>query len=1182
MKKMTSITERKFGAGTTRQVFGKTHKSLEPTDLLKIQRDAFKKFLKEGIDNAFKDVFPIISPKGNIRVEFISKRIEKPKNEYQSIVEAKQKGKNYLAKLFAKVRIINDETGIVKKDEILFCEMPLMTNGCSFIINGSEKVIISQLERSPSVYFELNTPKGDDLFHQATIIPNLGPRIQLKSKVRKFNTTANGKERIDSIKIYLDTVSSRGKRAKSFLLTTFLRSLGLKEETIIELFGGNTLELMETLKREKTEIKTEDGSLKHIYRSIRSGDRATSQFVADFYGNLFFNKKRYKLTKTGRAMLNRKLNLVERLVDTYLAEDLKTAEAGVVRFKKDTYITFELAKEIQAAYENKELSLSKISDIKPEVYGKQLEETKKLKHFRSAIIVKVYKNPSEKDVVHTIIANDPTTKFEFLTVPDLIATISYYINILNGIGLEDDTDSLKNKRIKLVGELLENQLRIGLAKMESSVKEKMATKEVDKITPKFIINNKHVANSINSFFNTSQLSQFMDQINPLAEMSNKRRVTSLGPAGLKRETAPFETRDVHQTHYGRICPIETPEGQNIGLILNFALFSRINELGFIETPYFKVENGVVDYSEPVYLSAIDEENKLIAQSSTEIENGKITAKVIVARKNGDFLLVSPNEIQYLDVASNQLASVASSLIPFLENDDANRTLMGANMQRQAVPLIKAEAPVVATGMEEIIGKYAPTNIRSERDGVVSSVDSTQIIIKDDSGRSKTYRLRTFERSNQASLITQKPIVNIGDEIKEGQLLTDSSSFDNGELAIGKNVLVAFSTWNGYNYEDAIIVSERLVKDDVYTSIHIEEYKIEFRRNKVGNDELTTEIPNVSNYSKRFLDANGIVRIGSEVSAGDILVGRTTPKGEENLTPEEKLLSAIFSEKSKANKDTSLKVKHGQAGTVIDAEILSRENGDKLDDGIEQIVKIYIAQKRKIKVGDKMAGRHGNKGVISRVLPIEDMPHLEDGTPVDIMLNPLGVPSRMNIGQVLELHLGMAARGLNTKFVTPILDGAKVDEINEKMKEAGLPESGKLKLYNPISGDVFDNDVAIGVMYMLKLSHMVDDKVHARSVGPYSIITQQPLGGKSQNGGQRFGEMEVWAIEAYGAANVLREMLTYKSDDISGRNNLYNAITTNKKIPVPGIPESFNVLANELRGLSLKPELLQDEEEFENE
>ncbi|CAM9125200.1 DNA-directed RNA polymerase subunit beta [Mycoplasma todarodis] len=1167
-------------------------------------------------------------------LKFSNEIEQMPKNEYGWLKQHKQKGSTYEAKIKAvllrineenpsdsnleqlkdveldkmldktqtKIRIANHETGEIietidvalliknaddltkdakskaeaKKaknfgivaNEVLFGAIPLMTEGGTFLINGSEKVIVSQLIRSPGAYYGLrvrNQQGGDDLFNKLEILPQLGSWIEIFHRV-----TGNS---IDWVKIRLD----KNKRVP---ISVFLRAMGMTKETMTELYGESQV-LFNTFAKDK--FTTEQEALEGLHRVIRKGDRITEESKKNLISNLLFNDKRYNLSRTGRYMLNRKLNLVERLRNSILAENIVSSN-GVVLYKAGTSITNEMAIEIQRAYNSGMIETVEIPNITSEVYGSQINENKELEKRTKMALVKVYPTKKWMDAgkpMINVIANDPKTVETHIVVSDLVAAISYYFNIIEGLGNDDDADSLINKRIVNVGELLENQFKIGLTKMEKNAKERMSSKEVDKITPKNITNNKPIYNQFKAFFNSSQLSQFMDQINPLAEISNKRRITSLGPGGLNRDTAQFDVRDVHPTHYGRICPIETPEGPNIGLILNFANYSRINDLGFVETPYFPVKNGVV-VTTPTYLSAVEEKGKSFAQSTVTLDaEGRITDETVTVRKNHNYTIIPGSEVDYIDVSSKQVSSIAAACIPFLENDDANRTLMGANMQRQAVPLLRAEAPYVATGIESEIARYSAMNVKASKDGEVTFVDSTEIKVKHGS-KTETYNLRTFERSNQGTVISQKPIVHVGQKVKAGDILTDGSSFDNGELSIGKNVLVAFSTWNGFNYEDAVILSERLVKEDVYTSLHIEEYSLQFRKSKAGDDELTTELPNVSSNAKRFLDERGIVTVGSDVSAGDILVGRISPKGEENSTPEEKLIAAIFSQRSKNLRDTSLKVKHGQGGTVINVEILSRDTGDKLEDGVDKIVKVYIAQKRKIKVGDKMAGRHGNKGVISRVLPVEDMPHLPDGTPLDIMLNPLGVPSRMNIGQVLELHLGMAARELGVKFVSPIFDGIKFDDINAALEEAKLPTTGKFKLTDPMTGKQFDNEVSVGVMYMLKLSHMIDDKMHARSVGPYSLITQQPLGGKSQNGGQRFGEMETWAIESYGATNILQELLTYKSDNIDGRNRVYNALATGTPVPKAGMPESFNVLAYELRGLGLKLEVEIDDEKQQQE
>ena len=1177
MSKEKKYVVKKFGPITKRRDYSKTVHNLPVTDLVATQKESFEWFLNKGVDETFKNIYPIVSTNGRIEIEYLKNtlRFEKPKNEFDAVKMAKQKGTTYGVKVYATLRKIDHDTAEVKEQEVLFGEIPLMTSGASFVINGSEKVIVSQLLRSPGAYYGLNVPSQDgNLFNRLEIIPRLGIWIDIHHKLTGINSSGETKsDRADFIKVYVD-------KKKVGTVSTFLRAFGMTKENIMELYGNLPI-VAKSFRVDK--LATEEEALERVHGILRKGDRITEESKKNLFANLLFNKRRYDLSKTGRYTMNRKLSIIDRIEGTILAEDLKNKDGKTI-YKAGTHITFDLANEIHEAFVGKVLPTISIPGISADVYGSQIEENSKLKQRTKIVLVKVYPNVKwQEEGIEPInvIGNDPHSTEEHLLISDIVAAVGYYINLSNqedkietsnkftALGSEDDPDSLTSKRVVTMGELLQNQLQIGLTKMERNAKEKMSSKEQDKITPKNITNNKAIYNQFKSFFNSSQLSQFMDQMNPLAEISNKRRVTSLGPGGLNRDTASFEVRDVHTTHYGRLCPIETPEGPNIGLILSFANYARVNELGFVETPYYKVENGVVNKSKVEYLTASQEIGRAFAQSSLPLDSSnKIIKGEYIVRKNSEYVTVSSDEINYIDVSSKQMASVASAAIPFLENDDANRALMGANMQRQAVPLLKAEAPLVGTGIEADIAKYSASNIQSDVKGEVTYVDSQVIKVKTGT-KTKQFFLRAFERSNQGSVITQRPIVNVGQKINVGDILTDGPSFDNGELAIGKNVVVAFTTWNGYNYEDAVIMSERLVKEDAYTSVHIEEQTLQFRKSKIGDDELSLEIPNVSTFSKRNLDSRGIVRIGSEVVPGDILVGRVSPKGEDNPTPEEKLIQAIFTEKTKNIKDTSLKVKNGHGGTVIDIQILSREEGDKLQDDISMIVKVFIAQKRKIKEGDKMAGRHGNKGIISRILPVEDMPHLADGTPVDIMLNPQGVPSRMNIGQVLELHLGMAAKKLGVKFASPVFDGIKYNDINEALAEAGLPENGKFDLFDPITGKKFDSKISVGVMYMLKLAHMVDDKMHARSVGPYSLITQQPLGGKSQNGGQRFGEMETWAVESYGATNVLQELLTYKSDNIDGRNQVYNSLANGAPLPNPGTPESFNVLAYELRGLGMK-------------
>ncbi|AXE60912.1 DNA-directed RNA polymerase subunit beta [[Mycoplasma] phocae] len=1167
MANMSKYELRKFGPITERRDYSISQKKFDTPDFLMMQRESVEKFIKEGIEEELRNIYPI-EARGKVTIQYVhnTAHFEIPKkSEYECIKEAKQKGSSYQGKLKAKLRQINTETGEVEDSEVVFAEIPIMTHGGSFIINGSEKVIVSQLIRSTGVYFGVNVrnKQANDLFNKVEIIPQLGSWVEIYHKVTSSNP--------DTIKIHID-------KNKSFLLTTFLKALGFTENGIRKMFGS-VPELEETIKRDKvTGLDTESmiaEAQETIYRLIRKGDRMTAESARNLIPSTLFNEKRYNLSETGRFTLNRKLNVMERIVNSYLAENIYSNE-GELLYEKGLFITWEIARKIHNEFSLGIIPMWKLPDISERVYESQLDLPGNSNLYNRLYVTSILIYPTEKDMNEDnkiqVLGNDPTATERFLLIPDLIATISYYFNLLSKVGIDDDPDSLVNKRIVTIGELLQNQFRVGLIKLEKNTKERISTKDIEKITPKNVTNNKPIFNQFKSFFNTSKLSQFMDQCNPLAEISNKRRITSLGPRGLNRDTAQFEVRDVHPTHFGRICPIETPEGPNIGLILNLASFAKIDKYGFIQSPYFPVKDRVVDFSEPKYLTAIEEAGYTFAQSTVKIKNNYIIDDKVIVRRDNEYVEVDAEEVDFVGVSNRQMTSIAASAIPFLENDDANRALMGSNMQRQAVPVLFPESPLVATGVEADVAKFSSTNISAKRGGIVKYVDASVIKILP-TGLSKldSYHLRTFERSNQGTLIHQIPLVKVGDEIKEGDLLVDGPSMKDGELALGKNVLVGFTTWHGYNYEDAVVLSERLVKDDVYTSIHIEEQTIQFRHSKAGEDQLTNEIPNVSNFSKRFLDENGIVKVGSEVSAGDILVGRTSPKGEENPTPEEKLMAAIFGQKTASRKDTSLKVKHGHNGTVVAIDILSRETGDQLEDGIEKIVKVSIAQKRKIKVGDKMAGRHGNKGVVSIILPVEEMPYLEDGTPLDIVLNPQGVPSRMNIGQILELHLGSAAKKLNTKFVTPIFDGITHNQIREILHEADMDITGKTVVYDGKTGEPFDNPISVGIMYYLKLYHMVDDKMHARSVGPYSLITQQPLGGKSQNGGQRFGEMETWAIESYGAANVLQELLTYKSDNIIGRNQLYNALARNTKLPKPGMPESFNVLAYELRGLGIKLE-----------
>ncbi len=1162
---------KKYGIDTERINFQKTESELEIPELLTIQTEAFEKFLKTGIDDVFNEIYPVTSKK--LRVDFIQSKIDMPKNLVEAVEQAKNKGSNFSAKVTAKFRITNIETGAKKSEDTAFiANLPLMTDGGSFVINGSERVIISQIIRAPGVYFEnmkaSRTQSASDasVFKLSTIIPSRGAWLEFDYKDYKLLGTDPS-----DIKLRMD----KSKRIKAALL---LYALGLDDETIINLYGQHEL-LMETLSKVAKKDKESILARRTIFKILNPGDRLTHDQVNNFFASLFFNKRRYDLSRTGRYKLNDKLSPFKRIVNKFSVEDIKVGSKVVV--SAGELITHELAEEIQKAYFSKKLPTTN-TNIDLDVLGFMKNEIsadpKKLKEFTKISVIKVYLNDNFKNEENPKISNvtiNIPTAYEFLTISDLFASIGYIFNLEDELHTYDDIDSLSNRMIRTINDLMKNQFRIGLTRMERNLAEKIKAKDISGVTVKSITNHKLMESAMKDFFNSSQLSQFMDQINPLAEVANKRRITSLGPGGLSRDTASLVVRGIHDTHYGRICPIETPEGPNIGLILNQALYSRVNEYGLLETPYFKVKDGKV-INKPIFLTASMEEKQVIAPATVTVKDGVLVDGEMIARKDGAFISVSADEVNYIDVSPKQTVSLATAHIPFLENDDANRALMGANMQRQAVPLIRPEAPIVATGVEEFSGKYAPTTVLAKEAGEVIESTSLRIVVV---GESRiTYDLKKFVRSNQGSAINQIPRVKVGQKVKVGQVIADGPSVDNGELAIGKNVVVAFTTWRGYNYEDAIIISERLSKDDVYTSIHIEEHTIEQRSTKLGDEIITSDIPNASKESLRNLDDDGIITIGSKVKVGDILVGKMTPKGDEDVSAAEKLLDSLLGNKTKNTRDSSLRVPHSAEGIVQDIKILSRESGDKLNDGVEKIVKVYIAQKRKLREGDKMSGRHGNKGVVSKVLPMEDMPYLEDGTPVDIMLNPLGVPSRMNVGQVLEIHLGMAAKLAGVKVSTPIFDGANNEDIKAMFKEAGMKETGKFKLTDGITGDEFEDDIAVGVMYMLKLSHMIDDKMHGRSIGPYSLITQQPLRGKTNNGGQRFGEMEAWAIEAYGAANLLQEMITLKSDDIKGRNELYNSIAKGTKIPTPSTPEGFWVLFYELRGLGLKLGFLNDDNE----
>ena len=1153
---------------TVRKSFGRIKEVLDLPNLIEVQKNSYKHFLDEGLMEVLRDVSPITDYTGNLIMEFIDYTLETDNIKY-SIEECKERDATYCAPLKVKVRLINKETGEVKEQEIFMGDFPLMTETGTFIINGAERVIVSQLVRSPGVYYAKETDKSGNNLFSSTIIPYRGAWLEYET---------------DSAEV----IYVRIDRTRKLPITQFLRALGYGTDAeIVNLFGEEP-KLLATISKDST--KSREEGLFEVYKRLRPGEPPTEESASNLINNLFFDSRRYDLSKVGRYKFNKKLSLANRIRNQIAAEDIKDNNTGEVIVKAGEEITEEKAWKIQNSGTN---VVHVDVDGKPvKVVGNMTVDISGYVSFdpnRAGIrekvrydvlmeILKEYGDAGEDELIEALRQNRDNLMPRHITKEDIIATVNYLFNLDHGIGNIDDIDHLGNRRLRSVGELLQNQFRIGLARMERVVRERMTIQDIDAATPQALINIRPVAAAIKEFFGSSQLSQFMDQTNPLAELTHKRRLSALGPGGLSRDRASFEVRDVHYSHYGRMCPIETPEGPNIGLISSLSTYARVNEYGFIETPYRKVVNGRVT-DETVYMTADEEDPYVIAGANEPLdEEGRFINKRVTARYQDQIIEVEPSRVQYMDVSPKQLVSVATAMIPFLENDDANRALMGSNMQRQAVPLIKPEAPIVATGIEYRAARDSGVCVIAKNSGVVEKVTANEIVIRTESGNKDYYKLLKYQRSNQGTCINQRPIVRKGDVVEKGDIIADGPSTDNGEIALGKNVLVGFMPWEGYNYEDAVLISEELVRDDVYTSIHIEEYEAESRDTKLGPEEITRDIPNVGEDTLKDLDERGIIRIGAEVRAGDILVGKVTPKGETELTAEERLLRAIFGEKAREVRDTSLRVPHGEYGIVVDVKVFSRENGDELPPGVNQLVRVYIAQKRKISVGDKMAGRHGNKGVISRVLPIEDMPFLPDGTPLQIVLNPLGVPSRMNIGQVLETHLGYAAKVLGWKVATPVFDGAKEQDIFETLKLAGLPEDGKTVLYDGRTGEPFDNRVTVGYMYFLKLAHLVDDKIHARSTGPYSLVTQQPLGGKAQFGGQRFGEMEVWALAAYGAAYSLQEVLTVKSDDVVGRVKTYEAIVKGENVPEPGIPESFKVLIKELQSLCLDVKVYSDKNE----
>ena len=1134
-----AYTNKKFGDYTVRRSYSKTDNAIELKDLLEIQKKSYNEFITEGIKEVFDDIFPVESFTGNLKLEFGEYSLDEPRH---SIKECKERYSTYAAPLNVEARLFKQETGEVKEQKVYLGDMPIMTETGTFIINGAERVIVSQLVRSPSVYFsrEIDKKNGKSII-KSQIIPTRGTWLEYEPDAR-------------------DVIYVRIDRTRKVPVTTLLRALGLSnDEDILDLYGEND-SLVKTI--EKDVNKNTDESLIDIHSKLRPGEPSTLESAQNQLITRFFDSFRYDLAKVGRYKFNKKLNVAERLYNCTLAEDIKVGKEVIL--PKDTLLT----------KENMEI----LKPILKDGYG-VVETTinTDLDSYNKVQIIKVY-SKNDKNKVVKVIGNDQTITEKRLTISDVYASVSYYLNLLDGIGSYDEIDHLSNRRVRQVGELLQNQFRIGISRIERVIRDRMSTQDVGEVSPKSLINIRPLTAAMKEFFGSSQLSQFMDQVNPIAELANKRRLSSLGPGGLSRDRAGMEVRDVNVSHYGRLCPIESPEGPNIGLITSLASFAKVNEYGFIMTPYRKVVDCKLT-DEIVYMTADEELEHYISQATVKVDDdNKIIDDRVPVRFYGENIIIEKEKVDFADVSAQQVVSITTSCIPFLEHDDGKRALMGANMQRQAIPLLKPEAPIVGTGIEAIAAKDSGAVVMAKADGVVDYVDSKKIIVKNLKG-TDTYYLTGYERSNAGTCYHQVPIVRVGDKVISGQVIADGPSTQNGEMALGRNVTVAFMNFNGYNYEDAVILNERLVRDDVYTSIHIEDYQIECRDTKLGPEEFTRDIPNVGEEARKNLDENGIVRIGTEVKDDDILVGKVTPKGVAELTSEEKLLHAIFGEKTREVRDTSLRVPHGGEGIVHDVKIFTKEDSDELPAGVSKIVRVYIAQKRKISVGDKMAGRHGNKGVISLILPSEDMPYMENGEPVDILLNPLGVPSRMNIGQILEMHLGAAAKALNIKVATPVFAGATRSEIIDSLKEAGLSEDGKMQLYDGRTGEPFDNRASVGIMYMIKLNHMVDDKLHARSTGPYSMVTQQPLGGKAQFGGQRFGEMEVWALYAYGAAHILQEMMTTKSDDVVGRVKVYEAIVKGNEIPASGIPESFRVLIKEFQALGLDMTVLTEDGKF---
>ncbi|OAU26853.1 DNA-directed RNA polymerase subunit beta [Lacticaseibacillus rhamnosus] len=1143
-----------YGKHRTRRSYARIKEVLDLPNLIEIQTNSYQWFLDEGLKEMFDDIMPIDDFQGKLSLEFVGYQLLEPK---YTVEEARQHDANYSAPLHVTLRLTNHETGEIKSQDVFFGDFPLMTKQGTFIINGAERVIVSQLVRSPGVYFHSETDKNSRVTYGTTVIPNRGAWLEYETDAK-------------------DIAYVRIDRTRKIPLTELVRALGFgSDQDIINMFGDND-SLMLTLEKDvhkNTDDSRTDEALKDIYERLRPGEPKTADSSRSLLYARFFDPKRYDLASVGRYKVNKKLSLKTRLLNQVLAETLADPDTGEVLAQKGTKVDRQVMDKL-APYLDRD-------DFKTVTY--QPSDQGVMTDPIELQSIKVYSQVTPDKEINLIGNGHIGKKVKHILPADVLASMNYFLNLQEGLGTVDDIDHLGNRRIRSVGELLQNQFRIGLSRMERVVRERMSIQDTATVTPQQLINIRPVVASIKEFFGSSQLSQFMDQTNPLGELTHKRRLSALGPGGLTRDRAGYEVRDVHYTHYGRMCPIETPEGPNIGLINSLASYAVVNPYGFIETPYRRVSWDTHKVTDKIdYLTADEEDNYIVAQANSPLnDDGSFVDDTVLARHKDNNIEISPDKVDYMDVSPKQVVAVATACIPFLENDDSNRALMGANMQRQAVPLINPHAPLVGTGMEYKAAHDSGTAVLANNAGTVEYVDAKQIRVRREDGALDTYKLMKFKRSNAGKNYNQRPIVTIGDHVDVDEIIADGPAMQNGELALGQNPIIAFMTWNMYNYEDAIVLSERLVKDDVYTSIHIEEYESEARDTKLGPEEVTREIPNVGEEALKDLDEFGVVRVGAEVRDGDILVGKVTPKGVTELSAEERLLHAIFGEKAREVRDTSLRVPHGGGGIIQDVKIFTREAGDELSPGVNMMVRVYITQKRKIQVGDKMAGRHGNKGTVSVVVPEEDMPYLPDGTPVDICLSPMGVPSRMNIGQVLELHLGMAARNLGIHVATPVFDGANDKDLWATVKEAGMPSDGKSVLYDGRTGEPFENRVSVGVMYYMKLSHMVDDKIHARSIGPYSLVTQQPLGGKDQFGGQRFGEMEVWALEAYGAAYTLQEILTYKSDDVVGRVKTYEAIVKGDPIPKPGVPESFRVLVKELQALGLDMKVLgADKQEIE--